>query len=91
MSLPFIIRRMGLSFQYSLPSRRCTPGSFLISSSRRAPSFSLNASGLNTMVSPRMVMRGTFAFTSTSCSMSAVGCSLMVPRSVVSFTSDPYA
>ena len=35
--------------------------------------------------------RGTFAFTSTSCSMSAVGCSLMVPRSVVSFTSGPYA
>ena len=57
-SLPFIIRRMGLSFQYSLPSRFCTPGSFFISSSRRAPSLSLKASGLNTMVSPDIVMRG---------------------------------
>ena len=77
--------RMGLPFHDILPwSSTSTPGSWRISSSRRAPSCRWNASGWKTIVSPLTVKRRVRPVTSTIFSICGDILSAIVPMSSVS-------
>ena len=79
--------RTGLSIQNSFPSFSVTPGNCLMSSSSRAPSLRLKASGLNTTVSPRMTKRLARAVTTAERRNTSEGFSAMSPKRSVSLPS----